>query len=60
MKESIYLGVVLTVIAICLVWIVIKPMAIQTAQAGRGEIVRVDIIKVAGHSFSKGLPVACK
>ena len=60
MKESIYLRVVLTIIAICLIVIIIKPMAIQTAQAGRGEILRVDIVKTGGHYFSKGIPVVCK
>ena len=57
--ESIYLKIVLTIIAICLIIIIIKPMAIQTAQAGRGEIVRVDIVRVNGHAFSfkKGVPV---
>ena len=50
MKESIYLRVVLTIIAICLIIIIIKPMAaIQTAQAGRGETINVNIQKVAGH-----------
>ncbi len=48
-KTDLYVRIVLTVIAVCLVWIVIKPMAIQTAQAGRSETVNVNIQKVAGH-----------
>ncbi len=58
--ESIYMKIVLTIIAACLLVIVIKPMAIQTAQAGRGEIVRVDIIKVGGSWVGKVLPVVVK
>ena len=60
MKESIYLRVVLTIIAICLIVIIIKPMAIQTAQAGRGEILRVDIVKIGGSWVGKVLPVVVK
>ena len=55
--ESIYLKIVLTIIAICLIIIIIKPMAIQTAQAGKGEILRVDIIKIGGSYFGKALPI---
>ena len=44
-----YTKVMLTIIAACLLVIVIKPMAIQTAQAGRSETINVNIQKVAGH-----------
>ena len=57
MKSDMYMKIVLTVIALCLCWLVVKPVAIQTAQAGRGEIVRVDIVKVAGHYFKGRLPI---
>ena len=59
--ESTYLKIILTIIAICLIIIIIKPMAIQTAQAGRGDILRVDIGKTRGmHFSSKGITVVCK
>ena len=57
MKSDMYMKIVLTVIALCLCWLVVKPVAIQTAQAGRGEIIRVDVIKVNGHYIGKGVPV---
>ena len=57
MKTDMYMRIVLTVIAVCLIWICVRPFAIQTAQAGRGEIVRVDIVKVNGHYIGKGVPV---
>ena len=60
-KTDLYVRIVLTIIAICLIVIIIKPMAIQTAQAGRSEILRVDIVKTRGlHFSSKGIPVVCK
>ncbi len=56
MKSDIYIKIVLTVIAVCLVLIVVKPMAITTAQASRKETINVNIERVAGH-FIKALPV---
>ena len=57
MKTDIFTKIILTVIAVCLVWICIKPLALQTAQAGRQEIVDVNIERVGGFLVFKSLPV---
>ncbi len=57
MKPDLYTRIVLTVIAVCLVLIVVKPFVIQTAHADRKETLNVNIERVAGHYVSKALPV---
>ena len=57
MRIDIYIKAVLTVIAICLVLIVIKLYPITQAIAGKGEIINVNIEKVGGRSVFKALPV---
>ena len=56
MKIDIYSRIVLTVIALSLVWLCIKPFAIKTANANRRQIVDVNIERVAGH-YIKAVPV---
>lgn len=57
MRIDIYMKAVLTVIAICLVLIVIKLYPITQAIAGKSEIINVNIEKVGGRSVFKALPV---
>jgi len=53
----IYIKVVLSIIAICLILIVIKMYPVTTANAGRSEIINVNIEKVGGRNVFKALPV---
>ena len=57
MKTDTYLKAVLIVIAACLVLIVIKMYPVNQANAGRSEIINVNIEKVGGRSVFKSLPV---
>jgi len=52
-----YIKVVLSIIAICLILIVIKMYPVTSASAGKHEIVNVNIAKVGGRSVYKTLPV---
>ncbi len=56
MKNDIYLKIVLTIIAVCLVWNVVKPITVRTATAGP-EVIRVDIVAVGGRSVGREVPV---
>ena len=57
MKTDMYLKTVLTIIAACLILIVIKMYPVTTANAGKSEIINVNIEKVGGHSVFKAIPV---
>lgn len=57
MKTDIYLKTVLTVIATCLVLIVIKLYPIDQAIAEKRETINVNIEKVGGRNVFKSLPV---
>jgi hypothetical protein len=57
MKTDIYLKAVLTVIAVCLILIVIKLSPVTTANAGRSEIINVNIEKVGGRGVFRAIPV---
>ena len=57
MKADIYLKVVLTVIAACLVLIVIKLYPVTQANASKSETINVNIEKVGGRNVFKALPV---
>ena len=52
-----YIKVVLSIIAICLILIVIKMYPVTTANAGRSEIINVNIEKVGGRGVFKAIPV---
>ncbi len=56
MKIDLYSRIVLTVIALSLVWLCIKPFAIRTANASRKETININIERVAGH-FIRAVPV---
>ena len=60
MKTDIFAKIILTVITLSLVWICIKPFAIQMAQAGKQEIVNVNISQVGSRFVGKTLPVHIK
>ena len=57
MKTDIYLKAVLTIIAACLVLIVIKLYPVTQANAGKKEIINVNIAEVGGMNVFKSLPV---
>jgi hypothetical protein len=59
MKNDVYLRIILTIIALCLVWNIVKPFAIQTAQAEPG-ITSVNIAEVGGKAIGRVLPVEQK
>ena len=64
MKVDLYVKVVLTVIAVCLVVIAIKPVFVTPVEA-KGQVIDVNIVKLARHMFGckdisyvyNGLPV---
>ena len=56
MGKDLYSKIILTVIALSLVWLCIKPFAIQNANASRKETINVNIERVAGH-YIKAVPV---
>ena len=57
MKTDTYIKTILTIIAACLILIVIKLYPVNQAIAGKGEIINVNIEKVGGRSVFKALPV---
>ncbi len=58
MKIDLFTKTVLSVIAACLILLALKNYeVIKTANAGRRQIIDVNIERVNGHSFSNGVPV---
>jgi len=58
MKIDLFTKIILTGIFICLMILTFKSFDIvQTATAGKSEVVNVNIQKFGGHYVSKGLPV---
>ena len=51
MKIDLYLKVVLTVIAICLVYIVAKDLPLVSEAQASSEVIDVNIVSVAGRKF---------
>jgi len=57
--HDLYTKFILTVIAICLIWITIKPFVITPVHAD--STTKVDIVKVGGVSiYNRSLPVYIK
>ena len=59
MKNDVYLRIVLTIIAVCLVWNIVKPFAVRTVQAGPG-VQNVNIVQVGSRVIGRVLPVENK
>ncbi len=57
MKIDFYTKFILTVIALSLVWICIRPFSIQTVYADRQQIIDVNIKQVSGHYVQQAVPV---
>ncbi len=57
MQTDLYTKIILTIIAICLVWMVVSPIAITPVQAGSKDIINVNIEQVDGRNIYKALPV---
>ncbi len=59
MKTDLYLRIVLTIIAVCMVWSIIEPFAIRPATAGSG-IQNVNIAQVGGRHIGRELPTVTR
>lgn len=58
MKADLYLKVILTIIAVCLVWYTLKPLFIPRDAIAYGDVTSVNIEQVGGQCvFGKAIPV---
>ena len=57
MKTDTYIKTILTIIAACLILIVIKLYPVNQANAGKREVIKVNIAEIGGHGVFRAIPV---
>lgn len=60
MKLDLYLRFTLTIIALCLLWNICKPLLTPRKVEAEGDIVNVNIERIGGHYIYDAIPVEIK
>jgi len=56
-QESLYTKVILTIIAVCLIGLLLRPLIIPKTVTAFSQVTDVNIVRVGGHLIGSKVPV---